>query len=247
MKAWAVILMMALAAVPAAGRKETGMTVIASGGRSEYRIIIPDKPSPVVRFAAEELRRFLGEISGASLKIVKESEARDRPGFLLGPCRRGNTPAVQRQMAALGEDGVLIKSIGRDLLLRGQNDRGQLYSVYVLLERYLGIRFLARDCTVIPRRAKVVLPAIEYAHTPPFMYRETLSFDSFPREIAARQRLNGPRSQCDAEVGARSRSSLTSTASPCWFPRKGISRSIRSILAWSRASESAPPCTGSSA
>ena len=35
------------------------------------------------------------------------------------------------------------------------------------------------------------------------MYRETLYYDSFPRDIATRQRLNGPYSQCDAEVGGK--------------------------------------------
>lgn len=41
--------------------------------------------------------------------------------------------------------------------------------------------------------------AIRYS--PPFMYCEILYFDSFPKEIAARQRLNGPFTQGDETVG----------------------------------------------
>ena len=35
------------------------------------------------------------------------------------------------------------------------------------------------------------------------MYRETLYYDSFPKEIAARQRLNGPATECDETVGGK--------------------------------------------
>lgn len=168
-------------------------------------IIIPDKPSPVVSYAAKELRHFLAEITGARPEIMAEKQAAGKHGFIIGPCRRSSAPEIEKRLAGLREDGVLITTIGSDVILRGQNDRGQLYSVYVLLERFLGVRFLAQDCTIIPRQEKLDLPEIDYAWSPPFMYRETLYWDSFPREIATRQRLNGPWSKCDAEVGGKIR------------------------------------------
>ena len=76
-------------------------------------------------------------------------------------------------------------------------------SVYVLLEKYLGVRFLAWDCTVVPHRSELTLPKMDYCYAPAFMYRETLYFDSIPKEIAARQRLNGPTTECDASVGGK--------------------------------------------
>lgn len=175
--------------------------VIASGGKSAYVIVTPDKASPVVTHAANELQHFMVEITGATLPIVKESESGGKPGFVLGPCKR--SAGARASLKGLREDGVLIKTAGRDIILLGRNDRGQLYSVYVLLERFMGVRFLAHDCTIIPKQAKLVLPEIDYAYSPPFMYRETLYFDSFPREIATRQRLNGPWTKCDAEVGGK--------------------------------------------
>ncbi len=175
--------------------------MIGSGGKSAYLIIVPDKASPVVSYAAKELQHFLAEVSGAELKIVRESESGSKPGFVLGPCKR--SAGVRASLKGLREDGVLIKTAGKDIILLGQNDRGQLYSIYVLLERFMGVRFLAHDCTIIPKHAKLVLPEMDYAYSPPFMYRETLYWDSFPREIATRQRLNGPYTKCDAEVGGK--------------------------------------------
>ena len=107
------------------------------------------------------------------------------------------------QARQLQADGVLIKTLGKNIALLGNNERGNLYSVYVLLEKFLGVRFLAWDCTVVPQRGELRLAELDYRHAPPFMYRETLYFDSFPKEVAARQRLNGPYTKCDATTGGK--------------------------------------------
>ena len=173
---------------------------IVDHGASQYQIIVPDDPQHPVPYAARKLQHFVNEMSGVMLPIVSESEAGEGPAFLLGLSRRA---VPGQRLDGLREDGVFIQTIGGDVVLLGKDARGQLYSVYVLLERFLGVRFLARDCTVVPKRETLTLPEIDYVYSPPFMYRETLYFDSFPREIATRQRLNGPTTQCDEEVGGK--------------------------------------------
>ena len=181
----------------------TSALTIAANSVSAYRIVIPDKPDPVISCAAQELQHFLREMSGAELPIMPESRAGSGPALLLGPSRRAMKAVPQGWRSGLKEDGVFIKTVGQDVVLLGQNERGQLYGVYVLLERYLGVRFLAHDCAVVPKRDVLALPLIDHAYSPPFMYRETLYFDSFAKEIAARQRLNGPASRCDSTVGGK--------------------------------------------
>lgn len=176
--------------------------VIASGHRSAYTIIVPDAPLPAEHYAAQELQAFLRQMCGVTLPVVAEG-SHSAPGLFLGATRRGRQVVPRRELRDLPEDGVILRAEGQDLILTGQGPRGPLYAVYELLERFLGVRFLARDCTLVPRRATVRLPALDHRYAPPFMYRETLYFDSFPREIAARQRLNGPWSQCDATTGGK--------------------------------------------
>jgi hypothetical protein len=178
-----------------------GASTIADNGSSSYQIVVPDKRSPAVDYAANELQHFIKEITGAALPVVAESKAGSSPAFVIGSCERVKKTGLIEQAAKLKEDGVLIKSVGADIVLLGQNERGQVYSVYVLLEKFLGVRFLAWDCTITPKQRKLVLPKLDYTYSPPFMYRETLYFNSFPKEIAARQRLNGPYTKCDASVG----------------------------------------------
>lgn len=177
--------------------------VVVRDGHSDYCIVIPDKPGPEIKYAAAELQGLVAKSTGARLPIVKESENSTAPAFLLGPCCRSVQAGLIDQAAKLPEDGVLIKTLGRDIALLGQNGRGNLYSVYVFLEKYLGVRFLAIDCTIVPEIKTFALPPIDYSHAPPYMYRETLYWDSFPKEIAARQRLNGPFTKCDESVGGK--------------------------------------------
>jgi len=178
-------------------------SVIVHDGSSEYQIVTPDRKAPAVAYAARELQRYIHQITGVRLPVVSEKATGDGPAFLLGPCRRSAKAGLVDAAGKLQEDGVLIKTTGRDIALLGQNDRGNLYSVYVLLEKFMGVRFLAWDCTVVPRQSDLSLPTLDYSYSPPFMYRETLYFNSFPKEIAARQRLNGPFTKCDASVGGK--------------------------------------------
>lgn len=177
--------------------------MIAREGQSAYVIVVPDKKSLAVGYAAKELQSFLKQITGDTLPVAPESRAGDAPAFLIGPCKKSIDAGLVERAGKLHEDGVLIKTLGKDIALLGQNERGNLYSVYVLLEKYLGVRFLAWDCTVVPKSSELSLPEIDYSYAPPFMYRETLYFNSFPKQIAARQRLNGPSTECDASVGGK--------------------------------------------
>ncbi|MCC6441846.1 MAG: DUF4838 domain-containing protein [Armatimonadetes bacterium] len=184
-----------------AARQQTPPLPIIARGQSQYRIAVPDRAAPALEYAARELQRFLREMSGVRLPVVPESGVGRHPAFYIGPTRRAKQGGTR--LGVLKEDGVAIKTVGPDILLQGQNDRGRLYSVYVLLERFLGVRFLAHDATVVPKRMRVILPRIDYAYSPPLMYRETLYADSYPKEIAARQRLNGPSTRCDETTGGK--------------------------------------------
>ncbi|MHB1455987.1 MAG: DUF4838 domain-containing protein [Armatimonadota bacterium] len=199
---FAIILILLLSSVNMAYTdQQKGKDTVKSLNDGTRVIIIPDKATPVVNYAAKELQHFLSEVLGSEPIVARESEAVGKPAYVIGPCKR--SASLLHRLKDLREDGVLIKSMGKDIMLLGQNDRGQLYSVYVLLEKFIGVRFLAGDCSVIPKGIRPALKDLDYAYSPPFMYRETLYFDSFPKQIATRQRLNGPTTECDAEVGGK--------------------------------------------
>lgn len=191
-----------LVLAPLAFAADAADLVLVRDGASAYRIVIPDDALPVESYAARELQSLLQEMSGVALPIEDEATRGAGPAIFIGATQRlASLPQARR--VPPGPDGVHILADGDDLILTGEGLRGRLYSVYVLLEKYLGVRFLAHDCTVVPKRETVAVPRMDFTHTPPMMYRETLYWDSFGKKIAARQRLNGPFSQADEETGGK--------------------------------------------
>ena len=169
--------------------------VLAARGESAYRIVVPRDRSAALDYAAAELQALLAKAAGVELPILTEDEAPPGPALLLGACRRAREAGLPEEARGLGEDGVLIKTLGDDVLLLGGGDRGQLYSVYELLQEYLGCRFLAPDCTVVPRPQFLTLPEIDHRYSPPFLYREELYHAAHDWAFAARLRLNGSNMQ----------------------------------------------------
>ncbi len=165
--------------------------VISMNGHTAYRIVVPRERGAAIDFAALELQRYVREVSGTELPILNEDEAGRGPAFVLGACDRLAGTGLAREARALRYDGVLLKTVGDDIVLLGDGDRGQVYAVYTFLERYLGCRFLTLDCTVTPKRDVLTVPEMDYARSPPFLYREELYSDLVNWRLAARYRLNG--------------------------------------------------------
>ena len=54
-------------------------------------------------------------------------------------------------IASLGKEGYVIRTVGNDLLIVGGALRGNLYGVYGLLEDHMGCRWFTPDCSRIPK------------------------------------------------------------------------------------------------
>lgn len=182
---------------------------LVTDGTSQYRIVVPDDSNKTAAYAAEEFQNLLTEMTGAILPIIPESNAGDGPAILIGVSKRVESFGLHTEAAQLGPDGVLLKTVGRDLVLLGQNGRGQLYAVYELFERYLGAEFLAWNCTILPKRNPVRLPLIDYAYAPPFIYRHIWAYGYMNPTIegrcapviAQRLRLGGTLQRADDFAG----------------------------------------------
>lgn len=180
-------------AAPAEGDAPATFVLTGLDGPS-CRIVVETGSHPAVGHAARALQQCIETVSGVTVPIEE------------GPAGPGTISfRVDPEDARLREDGVAIRvePKSRSMVLTGQNARAVIYSVYVFAERYLDMRFLTADCVVAAKRPSIALPAADYTHSPPFMYRETLYFDSFPEEIALRHRLNGPMAQLSDEVGGK--------------------------------------------
>ncbi|MCL6505648.1 MAG: DUF4838 domain-containing protein [Bryobacteraceae bacterium] len=187
------------AGVPAAA---SAPLTLAEGGRSPYRIVIAREASPSERRAAEELQRFLEQISGVRLPVVTDEAAPRGPLVLVGDSRALRRLRVSIPFEHLGPEGFALKTAGRNLIIAGGRQRGTMYGVYAFLEK-LGCRWFTAEVSRIPKLPAVRVPALDELQKPAFEYREPFFTEAFDKDWAARNRVNGHFSKLDESTGGK--------------------------------------------
>ncbi|MEW6359578.1 MAG: DUF4838 domain-containing protein [Planctomycetota bacterium] len=177
--------------------------VLAEKGKSDYVIVVGTDASPSEKYAAEELQRFLKEISGAELKIVTD-EAEPQPKEII----LGNNKHLQRLDAKidfdkLGKEGFTIRTIPPHLVIAGGKLRGTMYGVYAFLENHLGCRWFTYDCSRIPKMDRIVIGNLDDTQVPLLEYREPFAFKAFDGDWAARNKCNGNRAALKEKHGGQ--------------------------------------------
>ncbi len=152
--------------------KQPDSLKLAGGGTTNHAIVVsPDAEStPAERFAAEELRLFLGKITGAEFRIVQEGEHKG-PGIYVGHTRRAAKLGIDP--ALLGDEEWVMRTNSGDLILAGGRPRGTLYSVYEFLETHAGCRWLTHDIEMVPSDPDFSIRALDTRGEPGFSWRET--------------------------------------------------------------------------
>ena len=163
---------------------------LADNGASPYRIVIAQSASPSEKHAAEELQTFLEQTTGARLPIVTdESPPQDRE-ILLGDSTRLAALGIDLNLAALGDEGFLIRTAPPRLVIAGGSKRGTLYGVYAFLEDHLGCRWFTPTVSRIPNTPHLEIGPIEDRQVPALEYREAFFVTARDGDWAARNRLN---------------------------------------------------------
>ncbi len=139
----------------------------------DYSIIVGKNASASEKNAAAKLQKYLNEISGISLDIKDDTAEEAEKEIIIGKTsREGNGFVIDR--TNLGDDGVVIKTVGKKIILSGAEQRGALYAVYTFLEDYFNCRWFTYDLTVIPEAEKLLIPkTIDYTYVPPVTFRAT--------------------------------------------------------------------------
>ncbi|MEW6220251.1 MAG: DUF4838 domain-containing protein, partial [Thermodesulfobacteriota bacterium] len=165
--------------------------IVIADGISDCSIVIPSKAYDSEKHAAGELQIYFEKMSGARVAVVSEDKAPAGCAILVGNTKQGSTIVTDEEAASLGEEGFVLRARGDKFVIRGGGQRGTLYGVYGLLENHLGIRWLAKDTTIIPRRQTIDLTSVEDRQRPMMEYREPYFFEAFDADWAAHNRVNG--------------------------------------------------------
>jgi hypothetical protein len=196
--------------------RASAQVVIAKKGAPAAVIVVSADAGDTVRYAADELGFFLHFIVGAPIPVVTDARLETdavswgSPLAPASPPLPGSrpSPALSRilvgegavrlaepdfRAASLGDEEIVVRTRGRDLLLVGGSPRGTLYSVYTFLEDVLGCRWWTSEAWLIPRKPSLAVESVAIQYAPPLEYREPFWFPAFDPEWAARNKANGVR------------------------------------------------------
>ena len=144
------------------------LLLVSSGVRAQTRLTRNGKPAARIVVAqqtaadltaAQLLQRFVRESTGATLPLLHDVTP-----------RKGNILIGASDTAGLAEDGFRLRTQEGVLRISSGGDKGAVYGVMTLLERYLGLDYFAAGVYDLDRNPTVTLPAMDFAENPAFRY-----------------------------------------------------------------------------
>jgi hypothetical protein len=176
------------------------VTIAENGVAKAVIVVGSDAPEPE-QHATAELAEFLQQITGAKFKIVHDPAA-DEQRLLVGP-KAAKLAVADFSTDGLGSDGIVIQTVGDDLILAGGYPRGTLYAVYTFLEEHLGCRWWSSKVSTIPKRPTMKVGPLDVRYVSALEFRESFWFDAFDGDWAVRNKCNGHAHRLDAKRGGK--------------------------------------------
>ena len=162
---------------------------LIKNGITEYQIVRGACASPSEITAANELQKYLKEISGVQLTIVIDTEAETAKEIVVGETNRENAGDFDR--TEMGKEGFVIRTRDSKLWIVGGKQRGTLYGIYYFLENYLNCRFFTEEIERIPKTDTITLDAmIDDKQKPFFAFRDVACQAFNPPHISAKRNFN---------------------------------------------------------
>ncbi len=176
---------------------------LAEGGKARMVLVTPAKPTPAEASAAAELQRCIAKGSGARPAIVAEgASGKVGPAIYIGATRRAAGLKPRIDTKALGADGIVLRTVGRDLIVTGGASRGVYYAACELLERAVGCRWWAEDAELIPAASTITCPKMDLTYAPAIVCREPHFYmPNHDGAWDAHNRVNGHFNPVPAQLG----------------------------------------------
>ena len=177
-----------------------GITIAKNGEAKAVVVVGPNARAPE-RHAADQLVVFLRKITGADVKLIHKPDP-DRPNVFVGPiAAKMVDPTFSTD--GLGQEGIVMRTVGKDLILAGGDPRGSLYCVYTFLEEQAGCRWWSPSRSTIPKHPTLSVDKLDVRYVPPLELRTSDSAGSIDPAWAVRNKFNGQYQQLGGLRGGK--------------------------------------------
>jgi len=167
----------------------TEMLTLIADGASDYTIVYGADATHTEKLAAEELQRYLSQITGVTLPLSSDLADAKTHEILVGRTARAADAKITRPVA--DEDSYTIAVLGETLLIAGGETRGTLYGVYDFLQDFFGCRFFTPELEVVPQQRAAAIPKnTDAANAPAFYFRHTSWRSAYDTRWRSKLHLN---------------------------------------------------------
>lgn len=184
-----------------AGQAAAAPLTLSTDDQTAYQIVVDPQATRAEKHAAEELARFLKQVTGANFPIVQTRRVEFDPSIIVGPGTAARRVAPDVDFEDLRPDGTVIETRSPHLVLAGDRPRGTLYAVYTFLEDVVGCRWWSPTASFIPRVPTLVVEERHDRYVPPLEYREPFWWPAFDPDWAVRNKCNGMQPELDEARG----------------------------------------------
>lgn len=165
---------------------------ITQNGSSSYVIIRGESCSAAELTAAQTLQSYITQICGVTLPVVTDTNALQDKEIIVGKTNRESGGGYAVDRTSLGDEGLMIKTVGQKLVIAGGEKRGTLYGVYTFLEEVLGCHWYTSTLIEVPHMDDLKIPVeINIMQRPTFEYRETDWLSPRDQTYSIANKLNG--------------------------------------------------------
>jgi hypothetical protein len=172
MKVTAILFSFFLTGIFLISCRENHLITLTENGKSDYSIVVAGQADSISLKAASELQKYITQISRVRIPVISDKESPSGHEIIIGNSNRLTETGLPEKIVALDEDGFIIQTIGKKLIIAGGKDKGTLYGVYTFLEDYLGCRKYSSKVSFIPENPVIALSPIDTLQNPAFTYRE---------------------------------------------------------------------------
>ncbi|MBO7761632.1 MAG: DUF4838 domain-containing protein [Clostridia bacterium] len=169
---------------------------------AHYQIVGANLSASCERYAAAELQKYIYRATGVFIPYYSDRLDPLGPEIYIGyKTRNGKEYLTDEELSRMGEDGFLIRTVGKTILITGATPRGTLYGVYEFLRRFLGFRAFTKSVERIDSTDTLVIPDTDILETPDFEYRDSYFRGAWDGAFSAKLRLNSTLADLSAEKG----------------------------------------------
>ena len=141
-----------------------------TNGQTEYSILVPDDAESRVLKVANEISSYALQMTGAKLNVVTDKNYKDGDKVL----SLGNTSVFKKSgldVSDLENDGYILKTVGDNVIINANLERGVQFGGYTFLERFFGIRWLTIYQTYMPETKNITVYECEIIEEPNYAMR----------------------------------------------------------------------------